>query len=415
MKFEASTQTEWEEADPEWHKRGASMRLPMDAFRCAFDSRSATPDAMQEAARHASLRSTQCKDNQQVRQVTHSDNDTVECKDPAFDSEKSNTCPGSLAPQACGPKFSVSQSDRPDKLSEITPADARADAACKEDVTEYTALSSRKGFGGAGYQKNRKEREVTKMTGGEGDFLEQTAFQDVQESIIATADFAAEVPPSTELSPAVAKMSKVQRLERQEFVAAPCWTALKGELSTSLWCGHQASIDSFHSHHGHVSQHVNGNQTDRERSSWSSWTSYRNAFVPKLALGKARQVKNLAMSERSDHGSARSARSQTSGRMCWPGSNMEVPPLPAPPENHPLLTPRTGACAWQTTPKQAKQTPFVPRLPLSERVRAARGTPRGLDKAGCGLAMSCNRLAPCSSQVAEVYQYIEVRPLMIAT
>lgn len=58
--------------------------------------------------------------------------------------------------------------------------------------------------------------------------------------------------------------------------------------------------------------------------------------IPKLPL-------NLVRRSTSQH-SQRSQRSQRDG-VLWPGTIMELPPWPAPPEGHPLITPRTGAAA----------------------------------------------------------------------
>ena len=58
--------------------------------------------------------------------------------------------------------------------------------------------------------------------------------------------------------------------------------------------------------------------------------------IPKLPL-------NLVRRSTGQH-SQRSQRSQRDA-VLWPGTIMELPPWPAPPEGHPLITPRTGAAA----------------------------------------------------------------------
>ena len=57
--------------------------------------------------------------------------------------------------------------------------------------------------------------------------------------------------------------------------------------------------------------------------------------IPKLPLNLVRGSTN-GHSERSD--------------LRWPGTVVQVPPWPAPPEAHPLITPRTGALAQKQVP-----------------------------------------------------------------
>lgn len=78
--------------------------------------------------------------------------------------------------------------------------------------------------------------------------------------------------------------------------------------------------------------------------------------IPKLPL-------NLVRRSTGQH-SQRSQRSQRDG-VLWPGTIMELLPWPAPPEGHPLITPRTGAAAMprkevfsMCTPRPAG--PFIP-------------------------------------------------------
>mmetsp|Transcript_52334 Transcript_52334/g.122952 ORF Transcript_52334/g.122952 Transcript_52334/m.122952 type:complete len:534 (+) Transcript_52334:52-1653(+) len=153
------------------------------------------------------------------------------------------------------------------------------------------------------------------------------------------ADFTdcVEVPASEELSPAVARMCSMQRLNREHFMVSPYWKALQGD---SVWWGlrRESSVPSLADRH-------TGSQTERGKSTCHA----RNACAPRLA-------ESAGAAKSSSDGGPGFARVDA-GRMRWPGSNAEVPPLPAPPENHPLLTPRTGACSVR---------PFnVPKLALA--------------------------------------------------
>lgn len=64
--------------------------------------------------------------------------------------------------------------------------------------------------------------------------------------------------------------------------------------------------------------------------------------IPKLPLNLVRSSRSTgavrAPTPSSQPGSARS-----DSAVLWPGTIMELPPWPAPPEQHPLITPRTGA------------------------------------------------------------------------
>eukprot|EP00435_Cladocopium_sp_Y103_P049848 s989_g15.t1 len=73
------------------------------------------------------------------------------------------------------------------------------------------------------------------------------------------------------------------------------------------------------------------NETKRPKSGAPIESSFS---IPKLPL-------NLVRRSTGQH-SQRSQRSQRDG-VLWPGTIMEIPPWPEPPEGHPLITPRTGA------------------------------------------------------------------------
>ena len=154
----------------------------------------------------------------------------------------------------------------------------------------------------------------------------------VQESRRVVADFVAVAGVATpaESIPSLARMSTVQWLRRDELAVSPRWTALKGDLTS--WRPTHA--------------HANGNQTDRVGITRSS------VLLPRLALDKSRHGMDFATSDRT-------GALCSNDRIRWPGSIVEVPPLPTPPETHPLLTPRTGAVQM---PKQASR---VPKLPLA--------------------------------------------------
>ncbi|CAE7271598.1 unnamed protein product [Symbiodinium sp. CCMP2456] len=182
----------------------------------------------------------------------------------------------------------------------------------------------------------------------------------VQGRFHVVADFAdrLEVPASEELCPAVARMCRMQQPRQEDFMASPCWKALQGDSKTVLWGLPQRLENSVPSAED---QHTDtGYQTERVR---------RSTCVPRLALDRAH-----AKSSTSDggQGSARSDTQSGLGMRRWPGSNVEVPPLPAPPENHPLLTPRTGA--GRVRPVK------VPKLALAPQ----KSWPRGLQARNVG-------------------------------
>ncbi|CAJ1343654.1 unnamed protein product [Effrenium voratum] len=161
-------------------------------------------------------------------------------------------------------------------------------------------------------------------------------------------------PPVQRMTPTRGAMFSCKSSSQSALPASTQWTALRGELSSQV------------------------------------------PQVPKLALSRLEPFSPKGDFSARDF-SVRGDLSARSGcdRVLWPGSNMEPPPaLPAPPAEHPLMTPRTGATPQPTprtaTPRAAtprttpratgvtrtRKAPFVPKLPLHKEEVFMLGTPR---------------------------------------
>lgn len=329
LKFEAATQTQWEEEGQD-NLKEASHGAPTAA---AF-AESASLDGCVSVTAGSDLGTSQISRSDRVGSVESDEmrgwvSDSLEC-----------------------PRASVTPG-HPETGRDLA-------------ITGFTSDVQPFGKGGSAHTERKERLSVTKafsaMACVPAPCREEKAA--VQGRFHVVADFAdcVEVPASEELCPAVAKMCSMQRLSREDFVESPCWKALQGDSKTVLWGLAQGleenSVPSAEDHHTDT-----GCQTERVR---------RSACVPRLALDRAH-----AKSSKSDgrQGSARGDAQSGLGMRCWPGSNVEVPPLPAPPENHPLLTPRTGAGPLRPVK--------VPKLALAPQ----KSWPRGLQARHAGQAV----------------------------